>query len=120
MATSRTLAKAEKTAEKASIRLARLKEENKNAVATATRTVVTIGGSFGIAYFLGRYPERTEILGVNAALGVGAALSIASMMGWAGKQDKVVEALGTGALSAYGTTKGYELGMKAKAESQNA
>jgi hypothetical protein len=115
-ATSRSLAKAEKTADKAVARLARMKEENKNAVATATRTVVTLGGSFATAYFLGRYPERREIVGVDAALAVGATLSIASMMGWAGKQDKIVEALGTGALAAYGTTKGYEMGLKARNE----
>lgn len=113
-AMSTALAKATTKLDRAEARLARLREENEGAIASATRTAMTMGGALAMAYWKGRYPERAEILGIDASLVVGGGLLTASMMGWVGDQELVVESLGNGALCTYAASKGYELGTQAK------
>lgn len=108
------LAKVEKRADRAESRLARLREENEDAIASATRTAMTMGGALAMAYWKGRYPERAEILGLDASLVVGGSLLTAGLMGWAGDQDVIVESLGNGVLATYATSKGFELGTEAR------
>ncbi len=105
-----------KKAEKKEATLARLRAQHKNSIESATRTAVTMGGAFGMAWWTGRYPDRNEILGMDASLVVGGALTMASLMGWAGKQDVIVESLGTGALSYYAATRGFQMGQEAAQE----
>lgn len=111
MVSQREATKAMNKAAKSDKRLARLREEHKSSLQAATRTAVTMGGAFGMAWWAGRYPDKAEILGLDASLVVGGALTVASMMGWAGDQDLIVESLGTGALAVYASSKGYELGQ---------
>ena len=113
MASSSKLAKRAESAER---RLARMRDENKGAVAKATRTAFTMGGALAMAYWHGRYPDKSEVLGLDASLVVGAGLTVAALMGWAGAQEDAVEALGNGALATYAATKGFELGKEALAE----
>jgi hypothetical protein len=116
MVSQRDASKALKKAEAADKRMARVRERNKLAIEGATRTAVTMGGAFGMAWWQGRYPDKNEILGMDASLVVGGALTVAAMMGWAGSQDVIVESLGTGALAVYAATKGFAMG-KDQAES---
>lgn len=109
----RKLAKRAESAEK---RLAKFREDNKSALARATRTAFTMGGAFAMAYYHGRYPDKSVILGLDASLVVGAGLTVAALMDWAGSQGDTVEALGTGALAAFATQKGYEMGQEGAAE----
>ena len=108
---TRALAKAEAGLEKAQKRISKLREENQDSIQRATRTAFTMGGALAMAYFKGRYPDRAQILGLDASLVVGGGLTVAALMGWAGDQGDAVEALGTGALAVYAGTKGYELGV---------
>lgn len=110
MVTQRDATRAIKKAEKADKRLANSRKKQKEALEQATRTAVTMGGAFGMAWWQGRYPDKSEILGMDASLVVGGALTIAAMMGWAGNQETVVEGLGTGALSVYAASKGFDMG----------
>ncbi len=109
----RALDKAEKKASSVKAQLERIKEENTGAVETATRTATTLGGAFGVAYWMGRNPTRQKILGVDASLVIGGSATVAAMMGWAGDQELIVEGLGTGALSVYAVRKGFEMGKEA-------
>lgn len=111
---SKLLAKAEKKVDIGEKRLARLREENEQAVSTATRTAVTMGGALGMAWIKGRYPDKSMILGLDSSLVVGGGLTLAALMGWAGDQELVVEALGNGALATYAASKGFALGKEAK------
>ncbi len=106
------LTKAEKKMQSYENRLARLRKENQAAIDKATRTALTMGGALAMAYYKGRNPDRSEILGVDAALVIGGGLTVAAMMGWAGNQETAVEALGNGALATYAATKGFELGVE--------
>ncbi|KKN15827.1 hypothetical protein LCGC14_0982190 [marine sediment metagenome] len=108
--------KLEKRAESAEKRMTRMREENKGALAKATRTAFTMGGALAMAYWYGRYPDKTEILGLDASLVVGAGLTIAALMGWAGAQEDAAEALGNGALASFAATKGFEFGGDALAK----
>lgn len=107
------LTKAEKKMVTYENRLAKLRADNKEAIEKATRTALTMGGALAMAYYKGRNPDRSEILGVDAALVIGGSLTIAAMMGWAGNQETAVEALGTGALATFAATKGFEMGAEA-------
>jgi len=112
-AVSKALAKAHAKAERAENRLARMREENEDTVASATRVAVTMGGALAMSWVKGRYPDKSEILGLDSSLVIGGGLMVAALMGWAGDQELVVEALGTGALAVYAASKGYELGTEA-------
>ena len=114
MVSQRDASKAMKKAAKSDARLARIKEEHKSSLEQATRTAVTMGGAFGMAWWSGRYPERAEILGMDASLVVGGALTVVSMMGWAGNQATIVESLGSGALTVFAGSKGYAMGKESK------
>ncbi len=116
MVSQRDASKAMKKAAKSDARLARIKEDHKESLEQATRTAVTMGGAFGMAWWSGRYPERSEILGMDASLVVGGALTVASMMGWAGNQAVIVESLGTGALSVFAASKGFAMGKESASE----
>lgn len=107
---------ARKKAERSRADLMRLREEYNESIQTVTRTVVTGAGAFATAYWMGRNPDRQEILGVSAPLAIGAAATTAALMGWAGDQTEIVEAIGAGALAVYATTKGYEMGQAAHDE----
>lgn len=108
------LAKAEKEKERAMARLSRIREENEDTLSSATRTAMTMGGALAMAWWKGRYPDKSDILGIDAALVVGGGLAIASIMGWAGDQDLIVESLGNGALATFAATKGLEFGNDAR------
>lgn len=110
---NKEMKRAEKRAQRNRAELERLREEHAESIASVTRTVMTTGGAFAVAYWMGRNPERTEILGVAAPLAVGAAATTAALMGWAGEQTEMVEAFGAGALAVYATTKGYDMGKEA-------
>lgn len=105
-----------KRAESAERRLQKFREENKGAITRATRTAFTMGGAFAMAYYHGRYPDKAEILGLDASLVVGAGLTVAALMGWAGNQEDAIEALGTGALATFAASKGFEMGQEGAAE----
>lgn len=104
--------KLEKKADRMQARLAKLREEHKSSVESATRTAVTMGGAFGMAWWAGRYPDKNEVFGLEASLVVGGALTVAALMGWAGDQSMLVESLGTGALAAYAVSSGYQMGQE--------
>lgn len=108
--------KLEKRVETAEKRMSRMREENKSALARATRTAFTMGGALAMAYWHGRYPDKSEILGLDASLVVGAGLTVAALMGWAGTQEDAAEALGNGALATYAANKGFEFGADALAK----
>ena len=115
-AETRALSKARDKLDRAQRRLATIRDEQQDAIESATRTAVTMGGAMGMAYWAGRYPDRAEILGIDASLVVGGSLTVAAMMEWAGDQTLIVESLGTGALAAYAASKGMEFGQEAAAE----
>ena len=110
----RELAKAEKEKERALARLTRIREENEDTINSATRTAMTMGGALAMAWWKGRYPDKADILGIDAALIVGGGLMVAAIMGWAGDQELVVESLGNGALATFAATKGFEFGNDAR------
>lgn len=112
MANAKAITKAEKKAATSLARAEKMREDAKEAAESVTRTALTMGGALGMAYWQGRYPDRREILGIDAALVVGGGLTVAALMGWAGKQEMWVEALGTGALSTYAVTTGLRLGQE--------
>ena len=109
---TKAIQKAKKEASSAQKRLERMREESEDALETATRTGVTMGGAFAMAWWQGRYPMRREILGVDASLFVGGSLTLVALMGWAGDQDIIFESLGTGALATYAMQKGYAFGAE--------
>jgi hypothetical protein len=109
---SRALAVAKKEVERSKKRLSKLAKDNEASITRATRTAFTMGGALAMAYFKGRYPDRAEIVGLDASLVIGGGLTIAALMGWAGSQADSIESLGTGALAVYAGTKGYELGVE--------
>lgn len=115
MSVSKALAKTQKRAERAEARLSRLREENEDAIQTATRTAVTMAGALGMSWIKGRYPDKSEVMGIDSSLVIGGGLMVASMMGWAGESEVIVESLGVGALAVYAASKGYELGKEAAA-----
>lgn len=104
--------KAIEKAERAKAHLARLREEHNKSIEGATRTAVTMAGAFSMAWWAGRYPEKNEVFGLEASLVVGGGLTLAALMGWAGDQGTIVESLGTGALSAYAVSRGYQMGQE--------
>lgn len=110
----REASKLAKKMENAQRRLAKIREDNNAQIQSATRTAVTMGGAFGMAWWQGRYPDRSEILGLQASLVVGGGLTVAALMGWAGDESTttIVESLGTGALAAYAVSQGYQLGQE--------
>jgi hypothetical protein len=112
--TQKALRQAEHKLNSANKRLAKIKTDHSQSIQLATRVTATMGGAFAMAWFEGRYPDRREILGVDASIIVGGSLTTAALMGWAGEQGAVVEALGNGVLSVYATTKGLQLGQEAR------
>ena len=108
------LAKAEKEKERAIARLARIRDENEETIDSATRTAMVMGGALAMAWWKGRYPDKSDILGIDASLVVGGGLAVASIMGWAGDQELVVESLGNGALASFAVSKGLEFGNDAR------
>lgn len=115
MSVSKALAKSQQRAERAEARLSRLREENEDALKTATRTAVVMAGALGMSYVKGRYPDKSQVMGLDSSLVIGGGLMVAAVMGWAGEQETIVESLGVGCLSVYAASKGYELGQEAAA-----
>lgn len=91
-------------------RLQRLKKESQKGVETGMRTGLTMASAFGVGWLKGKYPDKTEIIGLDAGLVIGAGLTFASLMGWAGNQEVVFESLGNGALASYAVSEGFRLG----------
>ena len=106
-------------------RLAKIREENKETMQKATLALSSGATGFGLGYWSGRYPNRTQMLGVDvelvvAAVGLGASLipSAAKSLGPTG--TAVFEGAGNGALAIYLFKSGKKQGEEAAADSDNA
>lgn len=93
-----------------------LREENAMGVERVTRTVVTGGGAFGMAWYQARFPDRAEVFGAPASLVVGGGLAALAYMGYAGEQESTVEALSNGCIAVFACDKGREMGEEQLAE----
>jgi len=114
MAESRALVKAREQNERQKALIKRLKSKGEDATKTAVRTAAAMGTSFAVSYVEGRYPDKSEILGIPVSLAVGVGLTVTGAMGWAGKESsELVQSAGDGALSAYAARRGYDMGMDA-------
>ncbi len=97
-------------------KLQTVRKQAEHTVEKVLRTAETGGMAFGLGYVNGRYGS-TEVMGMPIELLLGAGLNIAGYIGLAGKHSDHLNNLGDGALAAYGTVLGVQVGtqMKAKA-----
>lgn len=111
-----SLVKAHSRAESFQKRLATVRKQAEHTVEKVLRTAETGGMAFGLGFANGRY-GTTEVMGMPIELLLGAGLNIAGYLGVAGKHSDHLNNLGDGALAAYGTILGVQVGteMKAKA-----
>ena len=100
-------------------RLAKIREETKETMQKATLALSSGAAGFGLGYYAGRYPDKTQMLGVDmelvvAAVGLGASLipSAAKSLGPSGAA--VAEGIGNGALAVYLFKSGKKQGEDAK------
>lgn len=103
-------------------RLAKIREDNKETMQKATLALASGGAGFGLGYWSGRYPDRTQMLGVDvelvvAALGLGAALIPAAAKSLGPSGTAVAEGVGNGALAVYLFKSGKKQGEDAKSTS---
>lgn len=115
MADSRALAKAREQNERQKKMIARLRSKGEEATKTAVRTASAMGGAFAVSYVEGRYPDKSEIVGIPISLFAGIGLTVAGAMGWAGSRDtsELVQSAGDGCLAAYAARRGHEMGLEA-------
>jgi hypothetical protein len=97
--------------------LALVKEQATIAAGRAIHASESIATSFGFGYARGRYAEPNgewEMMGLPPDLTVGVLGLGTSFLGLFGKYDDHVAAIGTGAISAFATVKGMEMGDAAQ------
>jgi hypothetical protein len=102
-------------------RLSKVRKQAEHTVEKVLRTAETGGMAFGLGFVNGRYGS-TEVMGMPIELLIGASLNVAGYLGLAGKHSDHLNNLGDGALAAYGTVLGVQVGtqMKQKAQGQLA
>lgn len=106
-----SLVKAHDRAQSLQKRLANVRKQAEHTVEKVLRTAETGGMAFGLGFANGRYGS-TEIMGMPIELLLGAGLNIAGYLGIAGKHSDHLNALGDGALAAYGTILGVQVGSE--------
>lgn len=100
-------------------RFTNVKKQAEHTVEKVLRTAETGGMAFGLGVANGRYGS-TEVMGMPVELLLGAGLNVAGYLGLAGKHSDHLNNLGDGALAAYLTVLGVQVGaqLKAKATGQ--
>lgn len=95
--------------------MAKVREEGKAAVEAGIRTGAGMASAFGVAYMENRYPDKSKVFGVDVSLLVGVAGTAAGAFGLVGDEqtNRIVEAIGNGALFAFTAKKGAEMGAEA-------
>lgn len=103
-------------------RMAKVRETASEAISTVTTTAVAGGTAFGLEYMRARYgkldQETDQIVygfaGLPASLLVGVAGHVGGFLGLGGKTSaKLLHDLGHGGVAAYGSSMGYQMGLKA-------
>lgn len=111
-----SLTKAHERATSLQKRLSTVKKQAEHTVEKVLRTAETGGMAFGLGVLNGR-SGSTEVMGMPLELLLGAGLNVAGYLGLAGKHSDHLNNLGDGALAAYLTVLGVQVGaeMKSKA-----
>ncbi len=108
---------------RAKAQVANIKEKAEETMQTAKCAVETVGTAFGFGYLRGRMtdpadPESFSVMGVEPDLLAGVALHAVGFLGGFGKYSEDAHNVANGALSSYAVTKGVEIGVDARAESE--
>ncbi len=94
-------------------------KQRKALVQQGTRLGTSMGSAFVLAWLQGRYPERSQIVGMDASFWIGGVLTAASL--YPSKEITkasrlVMEGAGSGALAVYVASQGFQLGQDQKNE----
>lgn len=95
----------------------KVRKEAEHTVEKVLRTAETGGMAFGLGVLNGKHGS-TEVMGMPIELLLGAGLNIAGYLGAAGKHSDHLNNLGDGALAAYLTVLGVQVGTQWKQKSQ--
>ena len=106
------LVKATDRVKSLSQRIKSVQKQAEHTMEKVLRTAETGGMAFGFGMLNGRYGSTPEVLGMPLDLALGAALNIAGYLGAAGKHSDHLNNLGDGALAAYLTVLGTQVGAK--------
>lgn len=94
-----------------------MREKAEEVAAETLSTVTTVGTAFGFAYARGRWgddKDELRVLDVPLELVVGAVAKGVGFFGGLGKYSSLAQGVGNGALCAYVTILGFDLGLAAK------
>lgn len=111
-----SLQKAQSRFERLQSTVKNIRKEAEHTVEKVLRTAETGGMAFGLGVLNGKHGP-TEVMGMPVELLIGAGLNIAGYLGAAGKHSDHLNNLGDGALAAYLTVLGVQVGNEWKAKS---
>ncbi len=118
-----SVSKMKESLTRAKAQVARIREKAEETMSTAKTTVETVGVAFGFGYLRGRMTdpadeESFKVAGVEPDLLAGVGMHALAFLGGAGKYSEDMHAMANGALASFAVTKGVEIGLDAREESE--